>query len=265
MTNNKPINNPLDLILDHGSISLERTLQDTASTVISLIEDNSSEQKTHPDSAWCQMRNALDMIRTIPAEVEKMLMYNMMVRANRLIDDPHTTFYTKLPDMLIRFGSKLNVDVFNPRYGDSLLWTLPSQKVCQAYPPDYFIQNPSLQIVWHDSETGQVKNFLVTVGLSQPVRTIGPVQVDVMRPIVSDEFISCTPIQSLTRQKFLQQSIMTKQDYKRIYMSKIGIPKVTPAKKREIDKMSELTCCDFAQNIIMKKQKVFVDVIECCT
>ena len=102
-------------------------------------------------SCWTLMRHALDQILTIPREVEKMIFFNMMVRANQLIDDPCTTFYQMLPDMLLRFASIVNVPILNVDNVRTLVWSVPSEEIRRAYPKNYFVTNPSLVILWHDA------------------------------------------------------------------------------------------------------------------
>ena len=88
---------------------------------------------------------------------------------------------TMLPDFLIRFGSILGMSLFDIKNAKTL--NVPDAKLREAYPDNYFVQNPSLQIMWYDSESGSIKKYLLTVGVQPlPQSKIGPMQLALESP-----------------------------------------------------------------------------------
>lgn len=235
-----------------------KPVDSVVSEVWHIVEEKDDQNE---QSCWSHWKLTLDRIVSIPSQVEKMLLYNMMVMANRFIDDPHTTFYTRLPDLLLRFGTILNMPLLDPNSTDTLSWSVPSVKVRLAYPKNYFVENPSLQIIWYDGESGQVRKYLVTVGFYRPTRQIGPLQVTFENATMSDNNISCTPMNTLNRGGKWRKNLITEAEYARYYMPSSEIPVIVPSVKQEIKQMKEFTPCDMANNIIKRK---LVDVAADC-
>ena len=97
-------------IYNETIVSFEDVFNTTLKCVDDLIDGQQEEEQRDDQESfgWYGIKNVLDRIWTIPKEVEKMTLYNMMVRANQLIDDSSTTatvFYQTLPNLLIRFGT----------------------------------------------------------------------------------------------------------------------------------------------------------------
>ena len=201
-------------------------------------------------SCWTLMKSALDQIRTIPREMEKMIFFNMMVRANQLIDDPHTTFYNVLPGMLLRLAAIMEVPILNVGNIKTLLFAVPDHEIRQAYPKYYFVEHPSLMLIWHDSETGEMHKYIVSVGCKKQKNPSGPVQMELLDTTTQENFFSVTPIRTLNRKRQLTKRMMSSETYERRYQSKCTkYVDIRDEVKEETGKMKELSFCEMAAMI----------------
>ena len=202
-------------------------------------------------------RSVLDQVFTVPTEVQKFMLYNMMVESNVEMDNPHTNFFRdRFPHMVFQIGKLLKVSLLDNSTMATTMITVPCANTRRMFPKRYFVYNPSLELIWYDPKARKICKYLVTIGSEVPkLSSIGPMQVCLDEPSVTEDFISCTPI---TRKPGTLADIpedVTYYQYKEIHYKLCrGAPTVDKVSKREIAEMKRLSVCDMATRIVERRK-----------
>ena len=247
------------------SLSVEEVCREVSTCVwIQLYHLPEYKKTEHPWVAG--IRGVLDKVYTVPQHVVQCLLYNWMVEANKRMDDPSTQanqFFNRFPDIMSQFGRLLNVSFLDHKTISTCLLNVPCDDTRQAYPDNYFRDNPSLEILSYDSEGRKVRNYLITVGLYSPTATIGPMRVCMENVTMNDDLISCTPMKKLHyNQRFPDNKVVSYNAYK-VYHNEVRcIPTMSKEKKREHAEMQHLSVCDMAAMIVKCQKTVNISVKE---
>lgn len=249
--------------LSEMPLSVEEVCAGVTTRVWEHIEDHPEYNKSNQPWTAC-LRSVLDRVMTVPQDVQKFMLFNFMVQANLLMDDPHTKFFGRFPDIMAQFGRLLNITLLDHTTTETCMLNVPCTQTRLAYPANYFVNNPSLEIVWYDSEAKKIRNYLLTIGFTSPtVCTIGPNQLCFDKVTVTDNLMSCTPIKKMHFMKrFAEDKVVKYEEYKEYHKELCHtIPVMDKKVKREHNEMNQLSYCEMA-NMIVKRQKTEISIKE---
>ena len=218
-------------------------------------ENDDMSDENSPLDCLTELKTTITYMVTIPSQVHKMILYNMMVDANRLIDDPYTTFFERLPCMLNHMGNLVGLELFMPEHSDTLLWTIPKYESDVA-------NNPTLQIVQYNKDKKVVRRWEISVSLRpEPIKKVFPALLS-YGGTVSHENIHVTPHEAPgSHGHLLPSENVSLSTFCKWYGSSMQgyVPQISVGQKRQVEEFERLTPCDMAARIV-KKQAIEVSV-----
>lgn len=242
-------------------LSVEEICAGVTTQVLKHIDEHPDNNKSNQPWTAC-IRSVLDHVIDVPKDVQKFMLFNFMVQANISMDDPQTMIFCKFPQIMSQFGQLLKMSFLDNTTMKTCMLSVPSEITRQAFPAKYFVHNPSLEIMWYDSETKSVRSYLLTIGFVSPtVSNIGPKQLCLGKITSTDDFVSCTPITTMTHMTHFAKKEVAYGEYKSYHDKMCGTPIMDTSIKREHDEMNQLSYCKMA-DLIMKRQKVDISLFQ---
>ena len=236
------------------------------------------------------LERAWHSLYTMPMRVERMVLYNMFVNSIIKIEDPDTSFYTDdFPNLLNRFNQILGLCIFNPRLPEHFRFLIPSVAICQAFEPGYLDDHPSLEMVFYDPDTMQVRTYLLVMNISgddnppdnndndndtdidsdndsyndneedldskMPPLAIGPQKIVRLKEdncVRCEQNVTCVEIEKwylTTKGRWMRRVRWDEERFTTVYPSNRQ-PKLAPEEKRRIRNFKRLGVCEMTGEVL---------------
>ena len=245
-------------------------LEDVLDLNLNKIKDDikvslSKKERKHSNHT-SPIKDIYDFITNIPTQIHLYMFYNWMIRANKLIDCPNTTFYNNLPDVLHSFQKIIGQDIIDLKSTKNLLWSIPGKDMRGSFNNNFFNQHPSLEIVQFDSESN-LRQYVLTIKINKlnfEKPNYGPSKLEINK--LSSNFdgihLYSWDVPETSSKKFgkvIKQRRKMKRDafYKKYKLSLNGhIPRIDPAIKKEINNLQELSPCNICSSILNPNEEI---------
>ena len=223
----------------------------------------SKKERKHPDYTFI-IRDIYDFITKIPTQIHLYMFYNWMIRANKLIDCPNTTFYNNLPNVLQSFQKVIGQDIIDLTATKNLLWSIPGKDMRGSFNNNFFNQHPSLEIVQFDSENN-LRQYVLTIQINQlnsDTPNYGPSKLEVNELTSNFNGINLyswkvPKIPGKEFGKVKKQKMKEDAFYKKYQLALKGnVPKIDPEIKKEINYLKELSPCNICSSILNPNEEI---------
>ena len=151
---------------------LNLSFNEIQNDIISSLSNRDRKYSNHTSP----IKDIYDFITKIPTQIHLFMFYNWMIRANKLIDCPNTTFYDNLPNVLHSFQKIVGQDIIDLTATKNLLWSILGNDMRGSFNNNFFNQYPSLQIVQLDSDNN-LRQYVLSIQihkLNYDTRSYGP-------------------------------------------------------------------------------------------